>query len=168
MVVALVFFNDGWWPVSLMLDSWSCVLGVVLPAEVVLFVVSVILLDCSFWMKLILIVIHPCYLCLKLWVALRVLLSLVFLVQVDLLFWRFIISETGYVWFFWYSIFLLSHKLCGSLWFIFQSIELFDFSFLQYLFSSWFVVFNCSLNPFKLFLVLCYFSMKTLWCLFSL
>ena len=48
---------------------WSCVLGVVLPVKVVLFVL-VILLDFDLLMKLILIVVFPCYLCLKLGVVL--------------------------------------------------------------------------------------------------
>ena len=44
---------------------WSCLLGGALPVEVALFAVLANLLDFGSWMKLILIVISPCYLFLK-------------------------------------------------------------------------------------------------------
>ena len=45
--------------------SWSFPLGLALPVEVVLFAVSVVLLEFGSWMKLILMVIFPSYLCLN-------------------------------------------------------------------------------------------------------
>ena len=49
---------------------WSCLLGLALLVEVVLFAFSVNLLDFGSCMKLTLMVIFPCYLCLSVWVIL--------------------------------------------------------------------------------------------------
>ena len=79
---------------------------------------------------------------------------LVFLFKLVLLFLRLKMSEQRrFLGFFFYSIFSLSQRLSGSSQFVFQSIELFEFLLFQYFSSSYFVVFNFTLNRFKLLLV---------------
>ena len=58
-------------------------------------------------------------------------------------------------------IFLLSHRFNSSFQLLLQCIELFVFSYFQYLFSSCLVVLNFSLNCFKLFMVCVGFNEKS-------
>ena len=133
---------------------WSCVLGCVLPVEVVL-IVSMIPLDFDSWMKLILMMIFPCYLYLKISVDLLYLVCLL-VCYFGLSFFSnwccfsYVLKcqSREIPCFFLYFNFLLNHSLSGS-----SSIELFEFSFLQHLFSDCFFVFNFTLNHFKWLLI---------------
>ena len=100
----------------------------VLPFEVVLFVVSVVLLDLGWWMKLILMGFFQCYFMFKALncstlVCLFVCLCIAFpflSFQISAALLRFKTSRVERIpWFFLYFIFLLSHRLTGCFRFIF-------------------------------------------------